>query len=61
MPPTSEERPRPDEDRVREAMKDRDENDDEPAEETDDPAVENLEEDPAYNPEDPGLKDIKGG
>ena len=29
--------------------------------EEDGPPVEKLDEDPAYNPDDPGLKDIKGG
>lgn len=61
MPPPSAERPRPDEDRVREAMKERNETDDAPPAESDDPAPEDLDDDPAYNPDDPGLKDIKGG
>jgi hypothetical protein len=61
MPPPHEERPRPDEDRVREAMKEHDEREDPPPAESDDPAPEDLDADPAYNPDDPGLKDIKGG
>jgi hypothetical protein len=30
-------------------------------EETNSPPAEDLDEDPAYNPDEPGLKDIKGG
>jgi hypothetical protein len=59
MPPPHEQRPRPDEDRVREAMKERPtERDDEAPDEA---AEDDLDRDPAYNPDDPGLKDIKGG
>jgi hypothetical protein len=58
MSPPHEERPRPDEDRVREAMKERAERDDETPDES---PEDDLERDPAYNPDDPGLKDIKGG
>jgi hypothetical protein len=58
MPPPHEERPRPDEDRVREAMKERGAREDETP---DEPAEDDLDSDPAYNPDDPGLKDIKGG
>ena len=56
MAPAEEQRPRPNEDRVREEMNERDER----AEEAP-PAEDDIEQDPAYNPDDPGLKDIKGG
>jgi hypothetical protein len=46
MTPIEEERPSPEE---------------EQSQEDETPAPENLDEDPAYNPDDPGLKDIKGG
>ena len=57
MAQDEEKRPRPDEDRVRDAMHERDERaeDAPPADEDD------IENDPAYNPDDPGMKDIKGG
>ena len=55
MPPTNEERPAPDEDRVREQLNQRD------SDRADDPAPDDLDKDPAYNPDDPNLKDIKGG
>ena len=55
MAPAEEQRPRPNQDRVREELSDRDER----AEDT--PAEDDIEQDPAYNPDDPGLKDIKGG
>lgn len=51
-----EERPTPDPDTVRETMRDRDED----MEETG-PDVEELSEDPAYEPDDEELKGIKGG
>jgi hypothetical protein len=56
MAPDEQQRPRPNEDRVRDEMRERD---DERAE--DSPAEDDIENDPAYNPDDPGLKDIKGG
>ena len=45
---------------MRETIRERDEQvsgSDQP----DEPDVAELDEDPAYNPDDPGLKDIKGG
>jgi hypothetical protein len=58
MAPAEERRPRPNEDRVRDEMKERD---DERAENTPPADEDDIENDPAYNPDDPGLKDIKGG
>ena len=52
------ERPGPDPERVREAL--RDTGEDAGDENVEGPATEDLDEDPAYNPEG-GLKDIKGG
>lgn len=56
MPPTQDERSGPDEDAVRREMSDRDDRVEEETPDSDD-----LDQDPAYNPDDPGLKDIKGG
>jgi hypothetical protein len=57
MPTNGEERPAPDADRVRKEMGERDER----VEEAGEPEADDLDQDPAYNPDDPGLKDIKGG
>ena len=62
----AEERPRPDEDLVRETLRDQQQADEldqaSNAEGADaEPSGEDLEDDPAYNPDDPGLKDLKGG
>jgi hypothetical protein len=52
------ERPGPDPERVRETLKEERET---VERETDEgPAPEELDEDPAYNPDDPGLKRVKG-
>ena len=55
------ERPGPDPERVREAL--RETGDDEaPEQDLEGPATDELDEDPAYNPsEESGLKDLKGG
>jgi hypothetical protein len=52
----TEERPTPDPDTVRETMRERDSE-----EEDQGPDVEELPDDPAYEPDDDELKDIKGG
>ena len=57
MAPGEERRPRPNEDRVRDEMHERDER----AEDTPPAGEDDIENDPAYNPDDPGMKDIKGG
>lgn len=56
MSPIEEERSGPDTDAVRQEMGDRDDRIEEEA-----PDAEDLDQDPAYNPDDPGMKDIKGG
>ena len=53
---TSEERPTPDPDTVRETLREHDAHEDD-----DGPDVEELPEDPAYDPDEERLKDIKGG
>ena len=50
----------PDPDRVRETLQEEREEVEE-ATQPDEPDVSELDEDPAYDPDDPGLKDIKGG
>ena len=55
MPP-SEERPAPDPDTVRETLRERDKEVEGPG-----PDIEELQEDPAYEPDDEKLKDLKGG
>jgi hypothetical protein len=54
------ERPGPDPERVRETLEE-ERTEVEEAAGTDEPDVDELDEDPAYNPDDPDLKDIKGG
>jgi hypothetical protein len=54
------ERPRPDPDRVREELKEERELVHRETEDDDGPAPEELDEDPAYEPDDPGLKRVKG-
>ena len=53
------ERPGPDPERVREAL--RETAGPEGSEEEQGPDTEELDEDPAYNPDEEGLKDLKGG
>ena len=51
---------KPDIDKVREALRQRDE--EMPGREEDEgPDVAEVDDDPAYEPDDPGLKDVKGG
>ena len=54
---TPEERPPPDQDQVRETLRKMEEE----AERAEQPETEDLDQDPAYDPDDPELKRLKGG